>query len=359
VPLSRLPDSLDVAVIGGGQAALATGYYLSRSGLSYALFDEQLIPGGAWNRAWPSLRLFSPWQWSSLPGWPMPATAEEYPTRAEIIRYLVAYEHRYAIPVMRPAPVEHVTRERSHFRVHTTHGDVRVRAVISATGTWAQPVVPEVAGAGDFVGRLMHSAHYHGPESFAGLRVLIVGGGNSGAQIFTELEKLARTTWVTSVPPHFLPDDVDGRVLFEQATAQYQALLDGQEPPPQRLLGDVVMVPAVRTARDRGVLNAQPMFRRFTAEGVVWADGAREDVDAVIFATGFRPALQHLLPLGVIEAGGQVAVAGTRCLKEPRLWLVGYGHWTGFASATLVGVGRCAKATVDEVATELAARRSS
>jgi cation diffusion facilitator CzcD-associated flavoprotein CzcO len=99
------PRALDVAVVGGGQSALAVGYYLRRTGLRFALLDDQDAPGGAWPRAWPSLRLFSPAQWSSLPGWLMPRGADDYPTRDEVVAYLTEYERRYALPVERPARV--------------------------------------------------------------------------------------------------------------------------------------------------------------------------------------------------------------------------------------------------------------
>ena len=106
-------------------------------------------------------------------------------------------------------------------------------------------------------------------------------------------------------------------------------------------------------ARERGVLESAGPFERFTETGVVWPDGREEPFDAVVWCTGFRPALGHLRPLGVVGEDGQVDVerggAGTRSVAEPRLWLVGYGEWTRFASATLIGVGRGARATVEEV----------
>lgn len=168
---------------------------------------------------------------------------------------------------------------------------------------------------------------------------------------------MAHTTWATRELPTFQPDDVDGRYLFEQATARYRAIQEGRTPDPPRSLGDVVMVPSVRDARARGALTATPMFVRFTERGVIWPDGSEESVDAVIFATGFRPALRHLEPLGVVGENGRVVVradgSGTRAELEPRLWMVGYGEWTGFASATLIGVGRSARATVEEIARAL------
>ena len=129
-------------------------------------------------------------------------------------------------------------------------------------------------------------------------------------------------------------------------------------PDPPRSLGDVVAVPSVKAARARGVLQAVPMFTSFTESGVVWADHSEEQVDAVIYATGYRPALGHLAHLEAVADNGRVAVrsdgAGTRSTGEHRLWLVGYGEWTGFASATLISVGRSARATVEEIVTALA-----
>jgi putative flavoprotein involved in K+ transport len=351
-------EHLDVVVIGGGQAALAVGYYLRRTGVRYALLDDQTSPGGAWQHTWPSLRLFSPPQWSSLPGWLMPRDPshgrDAYPTRGEALAYLAEYERRYDIPVRRPVHVTTVRRHEGGYLLETSGGPLAARAVVSATGTWAHPVCPSLPDQARFNGTLLHSAQYPGPEPFLGQRVVVVGGGNSGAQIVAELSAASRTTWATREPPHFLPDDVDGRYLFEQATARYRAIQEGRAPDPPRSLGDVVMVPSVKDARSRGALVATQMFTRFTEKGVVWPDDREESVGAVIFATGFRPALAHLVSLGIVGTDGRARVlrdgSGTRADGEAGLWLVGYGEWTGFASATLIGVGRSARATVDEIA---------
>lgn len=343
----------DVVVVGGGQAALAAAYYLRRTGLRYVLLDAQERPGGAWTRAWDSLRLFSPARFSSLPGWLMPGGDDDYPSRADVLDYLARYEERYEIPVRRPVVVHSVRRNADGFVLDSSDGEWRARAVISATGTWRHPYLPEVPGRDLFRGVQTHSADYRSPAPFAGRRVLVVGGGNSGAQILAELSKHADTTWVTLHPPRFLPDDVDGRVLFDQATALYRAKSAGRAAPPPNL-GDIVMVSPVRSARDRGALESVRPFTRLTEDGVVWPDGREEHVDAVVWCTGFRPALEHLRPLGLIDDGGRVAVRGTRSVAEPRLWLLGYGDWTGFASATLIGSGRAARATVDEVRAALA-----
>jgi cation diffusion facilitator CzcD-associated flavoprotein CzcO len=227
--------------------------------------------------------------------------------------------------------------------------------VVSATGTWRAPYWPPYPDQSQFQGAQIHSARYESPDAFRGQRVLVVGGGNSGAQIFAEVSQVAEAIWVTPAPPVFLPDDVDGRVLFERATARWQAQQGvAIDAPPPGGLGDIVMVPPVKAARDRGVLKAVRPFERFTSNGVVWPDRRETEVDAVIWCTGFRPALQHLTGLGVVEPSGRVAVEQTRSVKEPRLWLVGYGEWTGFASATLTGVMRSARDTARQIAEALA-----
>lgn len=343
-----------VVVIGGGQAGLAVGYYLRRTGLPFVILDAEPGPGGAWRHAWRSLRLFSPAQWSSLPGRLMPGGTGHYPDREEALAYLADYEARYHLPVRRPVRVAAVRRAGDGLRVESDAGDLDAEAVVSATGSWRRPFLPPYPGRETFRGPQLHSAEYRDPAPFAGKRVMVVGGGNSGAQVLAELSTVAETLWVTLEPPRFLPDEVDGRYLFEQATLAYRARQEGREPPPARSLGDVVMVPPVREARERGVLRALPPFERLTADGARWADGREERVDAVVWCTGFRPALEHLAPLGVVEPDGRVRVEGTRSVVEPRLWLVGYGEWTGFASATLIGVGRSARATAEEVARSLA-----
>ncbi len=101
------------------------------------------------------------------------------------------------------------------------------------------------------------------------------------------------------------------------------------------------------------MLHTVRPFSRFTATGVMWGDGREELVDTVIWCTGFRAALDHLEPLGVVEPDGRVVIEGTRAVKEPMLWLLGYGDWTGYASATLVGVGRTARETVAQLVDNL------
>ncbi len=343
-------QSIDVAIIGGGQAALATAYFLRRTKLSFVLLDAEEGPGAAWRHAWDSLTLFSPSQWSSLPGWPMPVT-ESYPTRDQAVDYFARYEARYNMPVVRPVEITAVRRAPEGLNVHAADGRLwRARHVVSATGTWRNPYIPNYPDQQMYAGRQLHSAHYRNPRDLAGQRVLVIGGGNSGAQIMAEVAQVAEARWVTLEPPTFLPEGVDGRVLFGHATERWQAMQKGLPLPPSvGGLGDIVQVPPVAAALARGLLKSVRPFERFTQTGVVWPDGSHTEIHTVIWCTGFGPALSHLQELGVIEANGQVAVDGTRSVAEPSLWLVGYGEWTGFASATLVGVMRSARATAQDI----------
>jgi thioredoxin reductase len=341
----------DVIVIGGGQSGLAVGYYLRRTGLSFVILDKESDGGGSWQHHWNSLRLFSPAQWSSLPGVIMQGGGDYYPSLAETLQYLRAYEQKYQFPIKRPVSVTRVAKGQDGlFYLQTTAGVYKASAVVSATGTFNNPVVPPYPGINDFKGEIIHSSSYHSADRFRNKRVAVVGEGNSGAQILAEVSQVAQTIWITQKPPRFLPDRIDGRYLFDAATQMYEAKKLGKSYQPPSL-GDIVVVPPVKEARERNVYaNSLRPFSGFGANGLQWDDGHREIVDAVIFCTGFKPALQHLEPLNVInESGKSTTVDETRSFSMDGLWFVGYGGWTGFASATLIGVGRSARSTVDQV----------
>lgn len=343
-------SSYDVIIVGAGQAGLSVAYFLRRTNLSVLLLDAENAGGGAWQHGWDSLRLFSPASWSSIAGWPMPPSGEQYPSRDHVIDYLRKYEARYELNIERPVLVTSIDKTENGFQVNAGDNSWHSRAVVCATGTWRNPFVPTVDGATTFKGLQLHSANYQSPEQFQGKHVMVVGGGNSGAQILAEVSLVAKsTTWVTQQPPAFLPDEVDGRVLFERATARWQALLAGKDP--DNLpggFGDIVMVPPVIDARERGVLHAVEPFERLTATGAQWSDGNSKDIDAIIWCTGFRPALQPLRSLDLVKEG-KLLVVGTQSANQPGLWLVGYGEWTGPASATLIGVMRTARSTASDI----------
>ncbi|QUX30600.1 NAD(P)/FAD-dependent oxidoreductase [Nocardiopsis akebiae] len=346
---------VDVAVIGGGQVGLAAGYFLRRAKADFVILDDREEPGGSWPEYWDSLRLFSPAAHSMLPGWWMPAEeGQEYPSARHVAWYLTEYERRYALPVRRSVHVRRVERAGSRLRLVTDGDTWSARYVISATGTWRAPHIPDIPGRDVFEGEQLHTVDYRRPEEFVGRHVAVVGGGNSAAQILAEVSAVTRTTWITSRPPRFLPDDVDGRALFALATGSQKAAERGEAHPGGIAeLGDIVVVPSVSEARKRGDTKAEPMFDRLTHTGMAWADGSTVECDVIVWCTGFYPVLRHLDSLGLVNERGRVVVEGTRVVAQPRLHLLGYGDWTGPASATLIGAARTAKATVAKIIQEL------
>ncbi len=348
-------------VVGGGQAGLAVGYHLRRAGLvpqeEVVILDDAAAPGGAWPHMWDSLRLFSPAEHSSLPGWRMPSTRDGFPRAEHVVDYLTRYEERYGLAVRRPVRVTAVHRGAPgapRFRLQTTDGPWTAEAVVSTTGTWRRPFWPRYPGQETFRGVQIHAADYREPSALAGQHVVVVGGGNSAAQLLAEVSTVASTTWVTPRPPRFLPDEVDGRALFEIATRRAVALARGEDDDGGvGGLGDVVVVPSVREARGRGVLEARPLPSEITPEGLRWPDGQEQRADVILWCTGFRPDLGHLAPLRLARRDGVPLTTGSAVVGEPGLHLLGYGDWTGPASATLVGVGRPAKDAAQAVVEHL------
>lgn len=344
--------STEVVVIGGGQAALAAGYYLRRAKLDFVILDDHPAPGGSWQDYWHSLHLFSPAQYSHLPGWPMPPWADGFPPASHVVDYLTAYEHRYDLPVRRPVRVDSVHRSADGgYRVDTDSGSIGASAIVNATGTWPRPFWPSYPGMRDFTGVQLHAADYRTPERFEGVRVAVVGGGNSAAQILAEISTVAETLWFTTREPRFLPDDVDGRVLFDVASDRARVLASGgSDSGGVAGLGDIVMVPPVKEARDRGVLHSRRMFTGLVPDGAT--EGKRtERLDAIVWCTGFRPALRHLRPLHLPSTDTSPIVLRHHHVRdEPTMVFLGYGDWTGAASATLIGVGRTARAAIAALA---------
>ncbi|MGO3788171.1 MAG: NAD(P)-binding domain-containing protein [Corynebacterium variabile] len=339
-----VPDTRQTTavIVGGGQAGLATAFHLRRAGVPFVILDDQPGPGGAWRHAWPSLRLFSTAEFSNLPGRPM-SRYNGFPPATHVVDYLASYEERYGFPVERPVRVTGVTWSAGRYTVHgmTDSGPRTWTAphVIAATGTWSAPFVPALPGT--FGGRQWHTVTYPGPTAFRGSTVAVVGGANSGAQIAAELALAAAdagtggagranpVAWYTRHPPRWMPDDVDGRVLFRRNRARALAVARGDEDPgADTTLGDIVMVPEVRRARDTGLLTATPMVNSL----------ADIDADNLIWCTGFRPALGPFR--GLLDHGSP---------RHPGLHLVGYGDLVGPGAATITGVGMYAKRVVAEI----------
>lgn len=205
---------VDVIVIGGGQSGLACGYYLRRHKLNFLILDKEEKCGGAWLHTWDSLTLFSPAEHSSLPGWLMSKSKNLFPLKQEVIDYLCQYEKHYELPIERTVTVENITFENKVFKVHTITGIYFSKTIIAAAGTWSNPFIPKILVIDTFKGLQVHSADYKNANQFTNMKVLVVGEGNSGAQIVAEVSKEAKVKWSTRKPPQYLPDEVDGFYLL-------------------------------------------------------------------------------------------------------------------------------------------------
>jgi putative flavoprotein involved in K+ transport len=327
-------------VIGAGQAGLAAGYYLRRAGLAFAILEAGSQPDGSWPRYYDSLRLFSPAAQSALPGLPFPGDPAHYPTRDEVSAYLLRYAERWALPVHVGAQAAQITRHDQAFEI-ITRQDVRyaARSVIAATGTFARPYTPHLPGQDAFQGRLLHALHYQRPEPFHEQRVIVVGAGNSAVQIAIELAPIAHVTLATRRPIQLAPQELLGRNVFAWIA------LSGLDRLPAGHLGRipdprVVFDPGgYRAALKAGRPDRQPMFRSFTADGVIWPTGRHEAVDTVIFATGYRPNLDYLAPLGALDARGEPRQRAGRSTTTPGLYYLGLTGQRTFISGSLRGVG--------------------
>jgi putative flavoprotein involved in K+ transport len=342
---------MDCIIIGAGQSGLACAYFLRREKINFILLDAEEKPGGAWLHAWDSLTLFSPAAFSSLPGYMMPKSKEIFPTKEEVITYLTEYENRYGFECIRPTKVMRIEKNGALFSVYSDRGEFKAKHVICATGTLKQPKIPQIKGLADFSGDQIHSSDYRSPDDFIGKHTLVVGEGNSGAQILAELSNQTLTYWGVKSPPQFLPEDVDGRVLFDSASAIFYAKQKGEKIDQTKInLGNIVMIPSVKKGYEQGVYDNFQFIHRFTRSGVVWKNGDAVNIDAIIWCTGFGYNLEYLKDLVSFDEKGRVVLEDNQSVEVKNLFFVGFGGWTGFASATLVGVGRTAKKVAKKIA---------
>jgi putative flavoprotein involved in K+ transport len=214
--------------------------------------------------------------------------------------------------------------------------------VVAATGSFANPHVPALPGAGGFTGRVVHAAHYREPAPFAGLRVVVVGGGNSAVQIGYELASVASVTLAVRSPIRFgNPGRYGQRVAFRVLNR----VPSWAFPMP--------FEPVLDDGRFRRALDLRPMFAGLDGDRVVWADGGRERVDALVLATGYRPDVAYLEPLGALDPAGRPRHVRGLSVTHPGLVYVGLNWQRTPASNSLRGVGADARYLARRLAAHL------
>jgi putative flavoprotein involved in K+ transport len=339
---SDLTTDVDVLVVGAGQAGLAAGMALRQARLTFMIVDAAGQPGGSWARYYDSLTLFSPARFSTLPGLRLPGRLSRHPSRDDMTRYLRDYATHFQLPVRTGARVLDTSWDGEAFEVTLAGGDqLTARAVIAASGGFGQPVIPELPGATSYAGRLLHSAGYQNAEGYAGQRVVVVGAGNSAIQIAVELAEASNVTLATRSRIRFVQQAPLGIDLHYWARwSGLETLSLGRRTPNRRrVLDDGRYAAAVAAGRP----DERRMFKRLTPDGVVWSDGTSEQIDSIILATGYRPDVDYLAPVGALDRAGWPLHCRGLSLTVPRLAYVGLPGQTGVASATVRGVAADAR----------------
>ena len=351
-----LDPVLDSVVIGAGQAGLAASYFLRQRGIDHVVLDANPQPGGAWQHRWDSLSMGDVHGVADLPASTAP-DGSRLAANAVVPGYFGDYEREQGLPVVRPVRVERVESEGDLLVVRAGEREWRTRTLVNATGTWTRPFVPFYPGIGSFAGEQVHTAHYPGAEHFRGRRVLVVGGGASAVQFLGELAPVTDTLWVTRRPPVWRRE-FDASAGLAAVTAVEERVRRGLPPASVVSVTGLALRPQEQEAARLGAYERRPMFDRIEADGVRWSDGAFEQVDAILWATGFRPAVDHLAPLRLRTPEGGIALVpvpgnvqgATTAVLDPRVQLVGYGP-----SASTIGASRAGRQAALAVARHLQA----
>jgi putative flavoprotein involved in K+ transport len=295
----------EVVVIGAGQAGLAMGHFLARQGRRFVLLEAGEGVGSAWRTRWDSLRLFTPRRYDALPGLAFPGDPDGHPTRDEVLSYLEQYAATFELPVEVNARVRSLRREDGRFAVELDDRTLEADHVVVATGPFQVANVPPVTGElGPEVTQL-HSTGYRRPEDVPEGAVLVVGGGNTGYQIAEELSATRRVHLAVGARQTPLPQRFLGRDVFWWLTKTGVLAKTVESRLGRRLRGrDTLIGSSPRALRRHGV-TMRPRVVGAIGRTIRFADGTELDVDAVVWATGFRPDYSWL-DLPVVDSSGQI-----------------------------------------------------
>ena len=335
-----MPEICDALVIGAGPAGLAAAACVGERGLDAVILEKADSVGAVWRRHYDRLHLHSDRRNSALPGLPMPKAFGRYPSRLDVIDYLERYAARFALQPTFGTDVRSIRRAGGLWRAEAGDKTFSAPAVVVATGWAAFPFLPGWPGVETFGGEILHSSAYRNPDRFHGLRVLVVGFGNSGGEIALDLAE-ADIEVAISVrgPVSILPRELLGIPILSWAIAQQRLparVADALNAPVMRLaIGSIEKLGLKRAEKGprrmveedgriplldvgalamirAGRIGVRPDISAVSPETVAFADGRAEPFDAIILATGFRPDLRALLPdvSGVLSPAGKPLVSG-------------------------------------------------
>jgi len=348
----KRPDTdSPVVVVGGGPAGLATAYELARRRIPYRVLERGDSAGYVWRNLYDSLTLHTGRHLSALPGAPFPRGTPLFPRRTDFVAYLDSYRTRFNLDVETGVDVLEAKPSDGLWRIETSQGQIEAAVVVAATGIVSSPVVPSFPGRDDFPGNVIHSVEYRRPHPFDGRKVLVVGCGNSGGEIATELAAAGvDVTVAVRTGANVVPLTIAGipiqyiAVMMQRLPAPAKKMVVAairsvvtlrRGPPvlPVPPYGPLDHIPLIgfhfADAVRAGKVRIAPGIERFTVSGVRFTDGAAADFDDVILATGFRHALGFLNGVIRTDAEGQ-AIRSDRVTSADAgaLYFVGHNYDT-------------------------------
>jgi putative flavoprotein involved in K+ transport len=348
---TRAAEHVQVVVVGGGQAGLSVGYCLARRGLSFVILEANPRIGDSWRHRWDSLRLFTPAKYSGLIGLRFPAPAFSFPTKDEMANYLEDYAARFDLPVRTGTRVDRVSRCNGRYAVDTSAGHLDADHVVVAMATFQAPRIPEMARSVDPAILQLHSSEYKRPVQLRPGGVLLVGAGNSGAEIALDVARSHRT-WLSGRHPGHLPFRIDGRVarmlvpfIFRVV---FHRVLTVDSPLGRRARPYVVSRggPLIRVKPpdlDRAGITRVPRLTGVRDGKPLLADERVLDVATIIWCTGFHAGLSWLDVPTPVDANGEPVHERGIVPGEPGLYFVGLHFLYAFSSTMIHGVARDAE----------------
>jgi putative flavoprotein involved in K+ transport len=348
-------------VIGGGQAGLATGYYLKQQGQDFIILDANERTGDCWRKRWDSLRLFTPAWNNGLPGMPFPAPARSYPTKDEMADYLEAYAKLFELPVHTGVRVSRVSKEGDGFIVASDSRRFQAGNVVVAMSNYQVPKIPAFAGEMDPATLQLHSSQYRNPSQLRDGDALVVGAGNSGAEIALEVAN-SRRVWLAGNSTGHVPFRIES--IFGQLVGvplvmfAFRSILTLNTPMGRKLRprmrnhggplvrtkpGDLATAGVERVPRVAGVRDGLPLLE----------DGQMLETANIIWSTGFGPDFSWI-HFPIFQEGGYPQEDRGVIPAVPGLFFVGLAFQRAASSTLIGGVGTDA----EYIAKKISARRA-
>jgi len=355
------PEAIDTIVIGGGQAGLSVGYHLSRRGVPFLILEANDRVGDSWRQRWDSLRLFTPARFDGLAGMPFPGDRHRFPTKDEMGDYLEAYARQFRLPVKTGVRVDRLSKSGDGLLVSAGDQQFLARHVVVAMANYQRPRVPTFARELDPGIVQLHSSAYRNPAQLRPGGVLVVGAGNSGAELAAEFARNGHRTWLSGKESGEVPFRFDSaaaqlillkilfRVVFHRILSTSSPV--GRRVRPRMLVGaaplirvkgkDLSAMGVVRVPRTAGIRDGRPLLD----------DGELLDVTNVVWCTGYEPGFSWI-DLPVFDADGRPLHRRGVSLAEPGLSFVGLHFLHAMSSAMIHGVGRDAEYIAERIASD-------